>query len=234
MDQNQVSPWKTSIAGIAANAAACTLHPLENVKLRFQASDKAKNNPIQAYRGIADALRTMWAEEGIFSLYRGALVNIVAGSLANSIFFYVYADGKNRYAYDANNPKSFVTIMISIRAAIIAQVLTIPFWVVKTRLALYKEKGIDSSRGGLIVSVVKDMAKNEGPKAFFKGFWPSIFLSSYGVIQMYAYENINFMFGYTSGQKMSKENFLVPFFTGGLAKSVASFTMMPLNVIRLR
>ena len=51
---------------------------------------------------------------------------------------------------------------------------------------------------------------------------------------MYAYENINFMCGYTSGQKMSRENFLVPFFTGGLAKSVASFTMMPLNVIRLR
>ena len=62
----------------------------------------------------------MWAEEGVFSLYRGALVNILAGSLANSIFFYVYADGKNRYGYDASNPKSFTTIMISIRAAIVA------------------------------------------------------------------------------------------------------------------
>ena len=176
----------------------------------------------------------MWAEEGIFSLYRGALVNILAGSLANSIFFYVYADGKNRYSYDANNPRSFITIMISIRAALTAQILTIPFWVVKTRLALYKERGTETSRGGLIYSVVKDMAKNEGPKAFFKGFWPSIFLSSYGVIQMYAYENINFMFGYQSGQKMTRENFLIPFFTGGLAKSIASFSMMPLNVIRLR
>ena len=78
------------------------------------------------------------------------------------------------------------------------------------------------------------MAINEGPKSFFKGFWPSVLLSSYGVIQMYCYENINYYSGYQSGQKMSKDNFLIPFLTGGLAKSIASFSMMPINVVRLR
>jgi len=76
------------------------MHPLENVKLRFQASDLAKNNPIQAYSGISDALRTMYRSEGFRSLYRGAMVNVFAGSLANSIFFYVYTDGKTRYNFD--------------------------------------------------------------------------------------------------------------------------------------
>ena len=159
----------------------------------------AKNNPIAAYSGIRHALKSMWMEDGIRSLYRGALVNVIAGSLANSIFFWVYADGKTRYGFDASNPGDWTTILISVRAALVAQVLTIPFWVVKTRLALYKAKGYDPSRGGHIVTVVKDMAVNEGPRAFFKGFWPSILLASYGVIQMYAYENINHAVGYTSG-----------------------------------
>ena len=161
-------------------------------------------------------------------------MNIIAGSLANSIFFFVYADGKARYEFDSNSPWELKTVFISLRASIIAQVLTIPFWVVKVRLALYKAKSFEKTNGGQIATVVRDMAVNEGPKAFFKGFWPSIFLSSYGVIQMYCYENINHAVGYQSGQKMTMDNFLTPFMTGGLAKSIASFTLMPVNVVRLR
>lgn len=33
---------------------------------------------------------------------------------------------------------------------------------------------------------------------------------------------------------MSFDNFLIPFFTGGVAKSIASFSLMPINVVRLR
>ncbi len=83
-----------------ANLVSCTMHPLENVKIRFQASDMARNNPIPEYNGIMDALRRIAREEGFFSLYRGVIINMVAGSIANSIFFYVYSDGKVRYQYD--------------------------------------------------------------------------------------------------------------------------------------
>ena len=80
----------------------------------------ARNNPIQAYRGVGHALQTMWMEEGLRSLYRGALVNVIAGSLANSIFFWVYADGKSRYGFDAAKPGDWTTILISVRAALVA------------------------------------------------------------------------------------------------------------------
>lgn len=33
---------------------------------------------------------------------------------------------------------------------------------------------------------------------------------------------------------MTADNFLIPFFTGGIAKSIASFSLMPINVVRLR
>ena len=51
---------------------------------------------------------------------------------------------------------------------------------------------------------------------------------------MYAYENVNMLLGFKSGAKMTFDNFMIPFITGGLAKSLASFTLMPVNVVRLR
>jgi len=93
-------PWHASFAALVANAVSLSLHPLENVKVRFQAADLASNNPIPNYKGIFDALTSMYRTEGVTSLYRGVLLNLCASSIAQSIFFYAYADGKLRYSYD--------------------------------------------------------------------------------------------------------------------------------------
>jgi len=53
-------PWHASVASVIANAASLSLYPLENVKVRFQAADQASNNPIPKYRGISDALLSMY------------------------------------------------------------------------------------------------------------------------------------------------------------------------------
>lgn len=79
-------------------------------------------------------------EEGYLSLYRGVIINIVAGSLANSIFFYVYSDGKKRYDYDPKQPYSFKTVMISMRAGLVSMFFTAPLWTIKTRMVLYREQ----------------------------------------------------------------------------------------------
>jgi hypothetical protein len=36
----------------------------------------------------------MYRNEGFSTWYRGVSLNIIAGSIASSIFFYVYTDGK--------------------------------------------------------------------------------------------------------------------------------------------
>lgn len=75
-------PWHSSLAALCANAVSLSLHPLENVKVRFQAADLASNNPIPNYRGISDAILTMYRQEGVTSLYRGVLLNLCASSVA--------------------------------------------------------------------------------------------------------------------------------------------------------
>ena len=103
------------------------------------ANDLARNNPIPAYKGIYDAIISMYRTEGFRSLYRGVFMNICAGSLANSIFFYVYTDGKKRYNYDHNNPYSMKVIWISWQSGLVAMAATTPLWTLKTRLVLYRE-----------------------------------------------------------------------------------------------
>lgn len=66
-------------------------------------------------------------------------MNVVAGSIANSIFFYVYTDGKKRYGYDPSRPYSLNTVFISMRAGLISMLITNPLWTVKTRVILCKE-----------------------------------------------------------------------------------------------
>ena len=66
-------------------------------------------------------------------------MNIVAGSIANSVFFYVYSDGKKRYNYDPDHPYSLKTVFISMRAGLASMFITTPMWTVKTRLVLCKE-----------------------------------------------------------------------------------------------
>jgi hypothetical protein len=103
------------------------------------ANDLAKNNPIPKYHGITHAMKTIYVEEGFFSLYRGVLINIIAGSIANSVFFYVYQDGKTRYQYDPKHPYSMKTILISLRAGLISMFVSAPLWTIKTRMVLYRE-----------------------------------------------------------------------------------------------
>jgi hypothetical protein len=78
-------------------------------------------------------------EEGFFSLYRGVIINLIAGSIANSVFFYVYQDGKKRYEYDPKQPYSLKTIMISMRAGLVSMFVSAPLWTIKTRMVLYRE-----------------------------------------------------------------------------------------------
>ena len=80
----------------------------------------------------------MYLNEGFSSLYRGVLISSVAGSIANSVFFYVYQHGKHTYGFDKDKPYGFQTILLSLRAGLVAMAVTTPVWTLKTRMALYQ------------------------------------------------------------------------------------------------
>ena len=53
---------------------------------------------------------------------------------------------------------------------------------------------------------------------------------------MYSYEVLTHLCGFESGvaKKITWDNMLVPFLIGGISRSLASCTLMPVNVVRMR
>lgn len=114
-------------------------------------------------------------------MYRGVIINALAGSIANMVFFYVYSDGKKRYNYDPSKPYSMTTVLISLRAGLVSMFITTPLWTIKTREVLYREQ-FNVPNYMIVQRVAMDMYRNEGIRGFYHGFVPSIFMSTYGVI----------------------------------------------------
>ena len=133
--KTHIDPLLASFAaGLSQALSSISLQPLENVKVRFQASDSARNNPIPQYKGITDAISSIYRTEGFAALYRSSLLTIARGSVMNSIFFYVYNDCKRRYGFDPEDKVK--TGLISFRASLAGMIFTMPILVVKTRMAL--------------------------------------------------------------------------------------------------
>ena len=67
--------------------------------------------------------------------------------------------------------------------------ITNPMWVVKVRTMLYlNDKALKEPGLRLLKTTIVDMYNKEGPKAFFRGYPISVFLSIYGMISMSLYE----------------------------------------------
>lgn len=68
-------------------------------------------------------------------------------------------------------------------------------------MALFKEyDGQRLNSVQIIRKITNEMYYNEGIQSFYRGFVPAIFLSTYGVIQMYSYEILTHLSGYESGR----------------------------------
>ncbi len=79
------------------------------------------------------------------------------------------------------------------------------------------------------------MYHKEGIVSFFSGFWPSMFMSLYGIIMMVAYEQLkSFCVAFAQTHQLKRREGLESFLIGGLSKSLASFTLHPMNTVRSR
>ncbi|TMW67181.1 hypothetical protein Poli38472_012297 [Pythium oligandrum] len=148
-------------AGSLVGIGEIALLPLDVLKIRAQANPQAI-----AGRGVVDIFK----QEG-FALYRGAgwtAARNAPGSFALfgcNAFCMQYVFGIEKHS-DA----SFLQFaMSSIAGASASIIVAQPLDVIKTRI---QARAFDSPESG--VSVIKNLLKNEGPSALFKGLVPKL------------------------------------------------------------
>ncbi|KAG5421535.1 RIM2 [Candida metapsilosis] len=259
----ETKPWVHFVAGgVGGTVGAVVTCPLDVVKTRLQ-SDVYHNvyntsvksgNPIrQAYQHLAEtgsALRGMYVNEGVTSLFKGLGPNLVGVIPARSINFFTYGATKDfliRNFGTANNglektEQTWMHLVSGINAGFVTSTATNPIWLIKTRLQL------DKSHSKIYKNswdCLKHVVKNEGFFSLYRGLSASYLGGIESTIQWVLYEQMRMFINKRSLQihgndpnnKTTKDHIMewsARSGAAGFAKFLASLITYPHEVVRTR
>jgi len=166
--------------GTAAGISKTVVAPIERVKLLLQTQDanpRIKSGEIPRYTGIINCFSRVAAEQGVLSLWRGNLANVIR-YFPTQAFNFAFKDYFKRI-FPKYNPKTefwkfFATNLASGGLAGASSLLIVyPLDFARTRLAADVGKGSNREFNGL-VDCIKKVANKGGPLALYQGFGVSV------------------------------------------------------------
>lgn len=189
-------------------------------------------------------LRDIYQHESPRALFKGLGPTLVGVIPARSINFFAYGNGKLIIANNFNNGQenSYVHLTAATIAGILTGSATNPIWVVKTRMQLnvseqLKNKAPEffqtNGRGSRLVGgswhTIKQIAREEGIRGFYKGLTASYLGVTEGTIQWTLYERLKLMTANTEGKGGATE-WAGMLASAGTAKCVATLITYPHEV----
>lgn len=169
--------------------------------------------------GTLEALRGIYVNEGLASLWRGMGPTIVGVMPSRAIYFSTYGAAKGWLAGNLNEGRenAWVHLGSALTAGIVTSTATNPIWLVKTRMQLQSGEGTNMSKGGQIASgrtggggkmaglametpvyrnslhCLQMVARTEGLRGLYKGLTASYLGTAEGTIQWVLYEKLKRM-----------------------------------------
>ncbi|GMI94044.1 folate transporter 1 [Hibiscus trionum] len=186
-----------SAAEAGALVSLCT-NPIWLIKTRLQLQNPLNQN--RRYAGIYDALRTILREEGWTALYKGLGPGLLMQVSHGAIQFTTYEElrrvmvdykAKKQKSETASNLlNSFDYAVLGGSSKIAAILITYPFQVIRTRT---QQRPTDEGIPRYMNSwhVVKETARFEGLRGFYKGITPNLLKNvPASSITFIVYENV--------------------------------------------
>ncbi|KAI0122509.1 mitochondrial carrier [Daldinia grandis] len=183
-ETHTISGRGTFVAGLAAGVteAVAVVTPMEVVKIRLQAQHHSMADPldIPKYRNAAHALYTVVREEGFGALYRGVSLTALRQGSNQAVNFTAYTYFKEvllRWQHNkggnAESLPSWQTTLIGLVSGAMGPLSNAPIDTIKTRLQKTPaEEGVSAFKR--ISLIARDMFRQEGFHAFYKGITPRI------------------------------------------------------------
>ncbi|XP_010442859.1 PREDICTED: calcium-binding mitochondrial carrier protein SCaMC-1-like [Camelina sativa] len=214
--------------GIAGAASRTATAPLDRLKvlLQIQKTD-AK---------IREAIKMIWKQDGVRGFFRGNGLIIVKVAPESAIKFYAYELFKNAIGENMGEDKADIgttgRLFAGGMAGAVAQASIYPLDLVKTRLQTC------TSQAGVVVpklgSLTKDILVHEGPRAFYKGLFPSLLgIIPYAGIDLAAYEKLKDL-SRTYILQDAEPGPLVQLGCGTISGALGATCVYPLQVVRTR
>lgn len=171
---------RTAGLGAGVTEAVAVVTPMEVVKIRMQAQYHSLSDPLDVpkYRSAPHALLTVVKDEGIGALYRGVSLTALRQGTNQAANFTAYTELKEllqklQPEYQNKNLPSYQTTVIGLISGAVGPFTNAPIDTIKTRLQKTPaEPGQTAVQRIALIS--KDMFRQEGPKAFYKGITPRV------------------------------------------------------------
>jgi solute carrier family 25 citrate transporter 1 len=168
--KGNLSPVMRMLCGLGAGVceAIFAVTPMETVKVKF-INDQQSKNP--KYKGFSHGVRMIIKEEGLRGCYQGVTATIMKQGSNQAIRFFVMESLKDWYR-GGDNTKPVNKLLVGTFGAVAGAASVFgntPIDVVKTRM-----QGLDAHKYKSTADCFMQIAKNEGPKAFYKGTVPRL------------------------------------------------------------
>ena len=162
-DQTQMSvPLRLTAGALSGMAAATFTHPMDVIRIRLQTQPEL--------RGMLDATRSVYAENGLRTFYKGYTPAIISLSPFIAINFATFDTLKTLYFGDKKFSKKelqarspFAILGLGAAAGIIAQTACYPLDTVRRRMQI-AGKHYTSTANAFVT-----IAQQEGMRGFYKG-----------------------------------------------------------------
>lgn len=167
------------VGGISAAISKTCVAPIERVKLLLQNQDASSQiKADQRYKGISDCFIRVAREQGIPSMWRGNLANVIRYFPTQALNF-AFKDTFKKYLNPYNKKTQpgmfFIGNILSGGAAGAASLCVVyPLDFARTRLAVDVGKGEGSRQFNGLVDCIAKIAKSDGPLGLYRGFGISV------------------------------------------------------------
>jgi solute carrier family 25 (adenine nucleotide translocator) protein 4/5/6/31 len=181
--------WQFFLGNLASGGAAgatslCFVYPLDYARTRLGA-DVGKAGS-REYNGLIDCLVKTVKSDGPIGLYRGFVVSVQGIIIYRAAYFGGFDTIKAVVSSDPKNMNFFVTWAIAQVVTVASGITSYPWDTVRRRMMM------QSGRKDVLYKNTLDcwrkIAKEEGPKAFFKGALSNVFRGTGGALVLTFYD----------------------------------------------
>lgn len=158
---------ETFVAGCMTGLAISFVEgPFDHIKCKLQSQVPGQAN---AYTGVFDAGRRIFSNFGVAGIYQGLFATMLRNIPANAFYFYAYEGSRRLMTTPGETPSMAANFFAGGFAGVAYWATIYPLELVKTRIQSDSSVKADRKYAGIVDCITKTM-RNEGPKAFYKGF----------------------------------------------------------------
>ncbi|OMO79704.1 Endoplasmic reticulum-adenine nucleotide transporter [Corchorus capsularis] len=226
--------------GVAGGVSRTAVAPLERLKILLQ----VQNPHSIKYNGTIQGLKYIWRTEGLRGLFKGNGTNCARIVPNSAVKFFSYEEASKvilrLYRQQTGNEDAQLTPVLRLGAGacagIIAMSATYPMDMVRGRLTVQTDKSPRQYRG--IIHALSTVLKEEGPRALYRGWLPSVIgVVPYVGLNFAVYESLKDWLIKTKPFGLVEDNELgvtTRLACGAAAGTVGQTVAYPLDVIRRR